>query len=555
MAQRFPTEADPDCPDSERYVFRKLGDALPDDWLVFHARRITLRAQGSGHPQEFELDFVIVDPARGWLGLEVKGGGVELADDGWFTTNRTGRRIRIKNPVAQVLDATHGLARYLGSRRPAVRLGHGWGVVLPDVDVHASLGSELPRPLVCDRGDFADLAGAMERLFDANGLRNSEPRPGGITALRDALAPRIRLVRTLDRELEEERAALVRLTEEQERVLDALEAMSRVAIEGAAGTGKTLLAMEWCRRLSDQGERVLLLCFNRPLADFLTASASGYTATNFHGLCHDLANEAGLDFGPPEGAREAQRYWDHEAPLVLLEALERLPDRRWDAIVVDEGQDFREDWWLAVEALLSDPEQGKLVAFYDPNQDLFGGGPPKALQVAPAKLRWNCRNTANIARYSAGVIGIEPELRPNAPEGRHVEVIRCATDTEMVDAVRRSLHQLVVEQRMDPEQIVILSTHSRAKSSLSRAGHLGRFTLAPIDGDFGPNQIRFGSLQRFKGLEADAIILTDVEPGAPTSTDTHVYVGSSRARHILIVVERLTASGNESAEAASDQAG
>ena len=75
----IPTEPDPDTPASERYVFGRLRDRLPDAWTVLHARRICLPAQEGRPGHEGELDFVLIDPDRGLLALEVNRGGVETA--------------------------------------------------------------------------------------------------------------------------------------------------------------------------------------------------------------------------------------------------------------------------------------------------------------------------------------------------------------------------------------------------------------------------------------------------------------------------------------------
>ena len=45
-------------------------------------------------------------------------------------------------------------------------------------------------------------------------------------------------------------------------------------------------------------------------------------------------------------------------------------------------------------------------------------------------------------------------------------------------------------------------------------------------------------IARFKGLEADFVVLCDVVPGEFTSRPTNLYVGGSRARHGLVVVRR-----------------
>jgi superfamily I DNA/RNA helicase len=147
---------------------------------------------------------------------------------------------------------------------------------------------------------------------------------------------------------------------------------------------------------------------------------------------------AGLPFEVPENPEQARAFWQEDAPESLMRALELLPNDRWDAVIVDEGQDFRELWWLAVEKLLHGPT-GSLWVFYDPNQDIYGGGPTSLLGLQPAALTWNCRNTGRIASYSAALIGTEPRIRKHAPQGVDVDEIECLDDAAMVNAVRRSV--------------------------------------------------------------------------------------------------------------------
>jgi len=537
----IPSEPEPDAPDSEQRVFRAFERDLPDDWTVFHSRRLVLPATPGHAAVEKEVDFIVLDPRRGFLGLEVKGGSkIEIEDGGWFSTNRRGR-FEIKNPAKQAQDAVHALDRFLGAQawfraNRAARLPFGWGVVLPNPRVTRDLGPGLPRSFLLDEADLESPRDALDRVFEQNGLRGAALDGAAVRALVAALAPRLKMVRTLAHRFREDAEVLERMTEEQSQIMDMLSDHPRIAIAGSAGTGKTLLAVEWARRLTEEGQRVLLLCFNRPLADFLAGSADGWDVNNFHGVCHDLAERAGLRFEVPETG-DARAFWDEDAPLLLLDALDHLPDERYDAIIVDEGQDFRADWWRAIEELLREPRLGRLVVFFDENQDLYGGGPAKELDVAPTRLSYNCRNTAGIARFVAQVIGIEPRVKPGMPEGDGVELIECADEKESVDAVRKALHRLVREQDVEPQQIVILSTRSGERSPVWRASPLGSFSLVALDAELRGDQVRMGSLHRFKGLESDVIILTDVEPGAPTSSPTHVYVGSSRARHKLIVVQ------------------
>jgi len=283
---------------------------------------------------------------------------------------------------------------------------------------------------------------------------------------------------------------------------------------------------------------VLLLCFNRPLADHLARHADGYDVNTFHGLCHDLAQRARIPFAIPSDPKGQQKFWENDAPERLFEALAALPDARWDALVVDEGQDFRAHWWPVLEEALVDPGKGTLYVFHDPNQDLYGGGPPEDLRALRYGLVVNCRNTANIARWCAEQIDIDPQLRPEAPEGVVVEEIECASDKEMVEAVRRTLHRILIEDRVASENVVVLTTRNPQRSCLAKHRQLGPAALVPPGECKSGGQVVFTSLQRFKGLEAEFVVLCDLVAGEPTSENRHRYVGGSRAKHSLTAISR-----------------
>ena len=120
-----------------------------------------------------------------------------------------------------------------------------------------------------------------------------------------------------------------------------------------------------------------------------------------------------------------------------------------------------------------------------------------------------------------------------------MELIHVKTDEEGVDEMRRILHRLLHDEGLRPDQIVVLSTRSRERSPLAAAGRLGSVSLCPLDADPTPGQIRFGSLHQFKGLESDVVVLTDVHATDPNCTPRHIYVGTSRARHLLAVIQRV----------------
>jgi hypothetical protein len=111
-------------------------------------------------------------------------------------------------------------------------------------------------------------------------------------------------------------------------------------VSGGAGTGQTVLALEKARRLAAEGLEVLLTCFNKPLAEFLrrcSGQADRLTIANFHQFCWQMAQEAGVPLPGPAAGEPPPGFFDATLPEALLTALERLPARGFDAIVVDEG--------------------------------------------------------------------------------------------------------------------------------------------------------------------------------------------------------------------------
>ncbi len=525
-----------DPPASERR-FRDLAKKdLPADWTVIHGLRIRQP------PDDREIDFLVLDPARGALAIEVKGGRIERQGREWSSIDRSGERHAIKDPYRQASDAVYTLRKWWrsspslrGSKLPRLHPG----VVFPDVArTRQELGPDIPDGTVLFSEDLRRLKDAIDRLFETHRMTPGvRLQPREVETLLAALAPPSYVLHApIAARVDRNTSVLDQLTDEQARTLDFLERHRRAAIQGAAGTGKTVLAELKADRLAQDGRRVLLLCFNQTLAEWLASRASGFEARTFHAFCRERAQKAGLRFEIPEAGWKAQQeFWTDTAPDLLMEALDSRPDDRFDAIIVDEGQDFKPNWWTALELALGDEEKGVLYAFFDPNQDIYGGGPPASLLSPPFTLTCNCRNTRRIADHAAGLMGIDYDVLDGAPDGAQVELLRYRTPDEMVEHVRKQLHRLVAEEKIGADRITVLSTHTTKRSHLAHHRRLGNLNLSPRPQ--GPNQVRFTSLQAFKGLESDVVLLVDVDGNPHSCSKRHLYVAATRARALLIVLE------------------
>jgi len=527
---------------SERRVYEALREGLGPHHSVFYGVAWLARAS-SGAARDGEVDFVVAHHDKGALLLEVKGGGVARDDvtGRWVSVDRTGYANEISDPYAQVRSSKHALLHKL-KEHPAT--GHSWvgmghGVVLPDsADPHRPLAPDAPAEITVYAEDMGIIGTRVDGMFDYWSSRSDtvhRPAPHFLETLTQLLAPRFELRQPLGPVMAEEDRQLLRLTEQQFGVLDLLGRQRRVSVTGGAGTGKTLLAMEKARRLAAEGFRVLLTCFNRPLADYLRRSAGPVERLrilNFHQLCWELAEQAGIPLPDPSAVPTPPELFTSILPNALLDALDRVEDR-FDAVIVDEGQDFNDTWWDPLQLCMADSDGGVLYVFHDDNQQVYRRAPTFPRDLVEITLHENLRNTQCIHAATSKFYRGE-RLRAVGPEGRNVEWICVASTHEIEPAVSRALHRLIREESIAPADIGVLVGSSRT-SPLRKDSVVGAFELTK-DQTAEPGKVLLDSIRRFKGLERRVIVLTGIDELAPEDENGLLYVALSRARVHLVVI-------------------
>ena len=533
---------------AEIRLFEKIRDELNDDWLVLHSLGLLL------HPKKpwSEIDFVLIGP-QGVFCLEVKGGRVSRRDGTWYFTDRRGQiHEKTEGPFEQVGSASAALYGYLRRERPAiVQSLTGFGVAMPDISFEIS-GPDIDGALVYDESDTRKpFTTYIERLASHWAARLAKPnstllRPIDISALVALLRGDFELVPSLQVEIDLANQQLMRLTEEQYRVLDGLSENPRVIIRGGAGTGKTLLAAEETRRLSQGGKNTLLCCFNKKLAEFLTANLRGCShavVRHFHGLMADYIRAAGL-MGQLPDAQEADlfRIFYPQLCLDAMIKLNRLGE--FDVLIIDEAQDLLLDTFLDVlDGLVKGGlKTGSWKIFFDPQQDIYGGLDSnvlyKILEYSPAqyKLSVNCRNTVPIAIGTSLLSGIDSDVTLHV-DGPQVQPYWYSDPRHERRLVSNCVGR-ILSQGVKPEHISILSRRQLRNSCIAQ-GLIG--INAPVV-DLGsssslspPNAIRFSTVSLFKGLESDVVILLDCDDLSSDDSRLSLYVATSRARVLLAV--------------------
>lgn len=196
------------------------------------------------------------------------------------------------------------------------------------------------------------------------------------------------------------------LTQDQYEILKMLRYQKRVAIAGCAGSGKTLIATEKAIRLDEQGIKTLLICHSYHLAKHIQSmiKGTGVQVADFTSWVYRI-------LGKRSQAQNDWNYYQEPDTDDLNAAFDRLAEgvEKYDAIIVDEGQDFRPDWWLLIEAALINLDYGILYIFHDDNQALLPFRSNYPITQAPILLSKNCRNAGK-------VFDLVKRLHPQSPD-------------------------------------------------------------------------------------------------------------------------------------------
>ena len=557
MAVMIPPVLPATAPPGEQEVFRRLAND-PDaaDWMVLHSLDIPQHiTQVAG-----EADFVIIVPGRGVAVIEVKSHASVRRDANglWFY----GKDVKgePRGPFRQAADAMHSIRRCLIEKRPDLNRVVFWsGVVIPRASVRIDPAGEWHPWQLIDASRFrgapfsrlivALLRKARGHLLSCNApwfaQQSEEPYPEQCRAIAEALRPAFEAHQSpaaRDRALQEE---LRIYTDEQLGILDQLQANPRLLVRGAAGTGKTILAIETARRAAEAGRSAALLCFNRLLGANLRRLVEGTErlhASTVHGLMLEVAGQS-----VPEGAEDDPEFWSTGLPLAAVNAQMEREDGKWlfDELILDEFQDLQQGPILDFLdlSLKGGLAAGRWRAFGDfARQSIYAaagtGADVESRLGSPAvcQLTANCRNTPRVAEYvrQLGQLdpfyrrilrpddGIDPELRSYADESGQIQAL-----TQLVEDFRREGYK--------SREIVVLSPRKQGAPAAIQADARSALRLEPYPAG-GSADCAWTTIHAFKGLEAPVILLSDIDHVTTAERADLFYIGITRALQRLVIL-------------------
>ena len=554
MAIMIPHTLDPGTDSgAEKLLFALFERELPQEFTVLHSVRFVFR-DNKRRIRDGEIDFLLIHPELGLLVLEVKGGRIfffaafQGGKETWFSEDRNGHQHKLnRSPVVQAHDAMYDLRRAVENTAAmaGIDCGYARAVAFPDVITSGtSWGIDVHPDQVIGSQDLGNIEQAIRRAYGGPfaGKPLTKARRDPLLAL---LKPQAAIEQLgLMNEIKTNELQIKTLSEEQYSLISFLQGQRRAVIEGCAGSGKTMLALEKARSLAAQGFDVLLTCYNKGLSSWLRRNIELFgsevsdriVVAHFHDLAVTLCNEAGHPINVSDRMGE-KNFWDEIVPAHFFDSIEFIT-RRFDAIVADEGQDFDADWWVALQQLLHDPDSGIFYIFRDERQDLYGRDNALPFPSSAFPLNVNHRSSRNINDLTVGFYEGDPKPVSRGPGGRTPEIIP-TTDTELLGKLGGVVQRLIGQEGIDPERIVVLTPRGRA-SSLLKDGHKLANQKLSWDESAGTDSIRVSSIYGFKGLESDIVILAESDHlNWRSKWKELTYVALSRARHHLIILGDL----------------
>ena len=363
MAQLIPPHYPPVTSDGEKLVFDALCDSDVDPkWVVLHSLHIPVHVR----QVEGEAAFVVLMPRLGVLCLEVKGvRRAEYANGVWYLGNDP--KPNLRGPFRQAEEARRSVKKKVTAAYPSADAflfwsavvfthcvptsrttgdWHPWELVTRDDLEKKPIGELLEGVMRSARDHVASLPN--NRGFD---LSSGRPSVADSEAIRQLLRPDVLFLPATEAIRKKREQEIRRFTEEQAETIQGLKDNERVIIEGAAGTGKSVLALEELRRALGDARKVALLCFNKFLATFLKQAVKdlgleGAEISTTHGLMSALVGPHEID------PADEKNYLSEVLPDLCL-ALLLEEDPRFDMLIIDEAQDLGEPgYWNVMDALV-----------------------------------------------------------------------------------------------------------------------------------------------------------------------------------------------------------
>ena len=524
MARLVPSVADVQIPGTHPGELETLSSLkrLGPAFTVYHGVHWT--RTGANGTDFGEIDFVVVNRAGDVLVIEQKNGSLIETGNDLRKRYAEGERSAIKQ-LHRNIDGVR--TRFRAHTRRSLKrvelLLH-----CPDHRVVRLNAAGIDRKRIVDASRRPELPAIIEEVLGAG------EQDTFADMVHDFFRHSFEVVPDVNAHVEGQQESFMRLNGSLWEIVQNIET-ERLCVRGAAGCGKTGIAMGSYERAVSEGRRPLLVCFNRPLRDTLHSRLpGGGLVQTALGLFNGFLRSRGDTFDYAAAGDDKAELWQRQRDRLLEHA---IPDEwRYDCLVVDEGQDLGTDDFELLQLFLR--EGARILWLEDADQNVRGEAPHDGRHfTAVYTERRNLRSPARIARAIHSALPDFVFRSENEAPGLGVGVTGYDEPSEQPRLVKQVVDKLRSDGRFRPEDITVVTLRGVDSSSLSECDRLGQFALRRFTGyDRHGNQrmtdgdIHFESIRRFKGREAPAVVLCDVDP-ALLGQDWRnlLYCGMTRA--------------------------
>jgi hypothetical protein len=508
----------------ENEVLKAFKQQLPREWMVLNS--VGWSMMKNGYVREGQADFVILVPDSGLVVVEVKGSKEFKVDEaGIWHRKENGQWIALQeSPPEQASRNMHDLVKILKDECQWRDFPgrYAYLVVYPqgetrDLDM-------FDESTVATWRHMNQLASRVRNALEKRGSERLGHQFSSIIMESAAvtlknLKARVIKVDSGD-DVKDDKSKIEQLTQQQLATLRGLFDLPRVAVMGPAGSGKTVLALWRLKAHIEEGRRAIYVCYNKKLASALQLLHPDHAEFiwNVDRLFRKLSPEAAV----PADTRRLGEFFGQDLPGLVVDKV--MSVEKYDAIIVDEGQDFTEFQLMALyELLVGD---GFWSLFADRGQNLYRDeemGVPYGAEVV-FTLHHNCRNTIKINEAANHYAKKAIQSMPGMPEGV----------SPIIEVTRNQAGRAweLAKQWSGEGAIAILSPYSLELSAMKgqKSGHGLR--LSEDIKDLGAkDMVYFSTIRSFKGIEASVVIVVDLDiPGEKdVFGQEDLYVATTRA--------------------------
>lgn len=482
-----------------------LRDGLPDDYLIYHS--VHWSAVRPRYTDFGEIDFVIVNKAGHVLVIEQKNGPLVETPQGLEKHYYGQKKKLVYTQIQRNLGNLRTKFQKTNPQNPPLDVDYL--IYCPDHRVVDGTSAGIDRARTVDASAKVNLASRIEQLLATEKDDNEILR----RQLHDFLLSGFRIAPDVNAYKSKQKVVYTQLLEGLSEVIDSLEFEPfRLRIIGTAGSGKTQVTMRFCEQALERGEKPLLLCYNRPLADKIAGLApDGVTTNTYHGFCKEMADQLGVEIDFDKA--DDPDFWPSIQEQLLAATLSGAP--RFDCLIVDEGQDFKSEWYDILQLFISD--DATQLWLEDPLQNLRGNEPVDLPGFVTYRESANFRTPISIAGFIKGTLESEFEQRNLLP-GLGVGVYDYEADAALQDLLARRIQE-ISKVGFKPEDIAIVSCRGMQSTALANLSQIGKHKLRKFTGKYNDKNeqiytdgdVYFDTIYRYKGQQAPVVILVDLD--------------------------------------------